>query len=275
MHKGDLAPVVKLEEGSLQVSADIAYKRLGIVNVIFFGSPNAGDREWILIDAGLYGTAPAIKKAAIERFGQGARPAAIILTHGHFDHVGSLVSLAEEWNVRIFAHPKEFPYLDGTSSYPPPDAFAGGTMSLLSPLFPRGPIDVRRNLHPLPDDQTVPGMAEWKWIPTPGHAPGHISLWRESDRTLISGDAVITTRQESAYAVAVQEPELHGPPMYFTPDWNEAKRSVQALADLKPEILIAGHGTPLKGENLRNGLFHLAATFDDIAIPKSLVNAPG
>ena len=45
------------------------------------------------------------------------------------------------------------------------------------------------------------------------HAPGHISYWREVDRTLVVGDAFITTAQESAYAVATQAPELHGPPI--------------------------------------------------------------
>ena len=75
-------------------------------------------------------------------------------------------------------------------------------MATLSPLFPRGPIDVSERLYALPEDGSVPGMRDWKWIATPGHTDGHISLWRESDRTLISGDAVITTRQESAYAVA-------------------------------------------------------------------------
>jgi hypothetical protein len=46
-----------------------------------------------------------------------------------------------------------------------------------------------------------------------------VSIWREEDRALIAGDAFITTDQESAYAVLRQEPELHGPPQYFTPDW--------------------------------------------------------
>ena len=49
------------------------------------------------------------------------------------------------------------------------------------------------------------------------------------DRTLIAGDAFITTKQESAYAVATQRPELHGPPMYFTPDWRSAA-SISAVS---------------------------------------------
>lgn len=90
----------------------------------------------------------------------------------------------------------------------------GGLMSMLSPLYPRGPVDVSRWLHTLPDDGSVPQMPGWRWFHTPGHTPGHIALWREGDRTINAGDDFITTRQESAYAVTVQEPEMHGPPMY-------------------------------------------------------------
>ena len=76
-------------------------------------------------------------------------------------------------------------------------------MPLLAPLFPRRPIDVSRWLQRLPEDGSVPQMHGWRWIHTPGHTPGHISFWRERDRTIIAGDAFITTNQESAYAVAV------------------------------------------------------------------------
>src|SRR5690606_10707478 len=138
--------------------------------------------------------------SAVERrFGKGSRPTAIIMTHGHFDHVGALEDLARRWNVPVYAHPMEMQYLDGTASYPPPDpGVGGGLMARLSPLYPRGPVNVGERLQPLPDDGTVPGMAGWTWIHTPGHTVGHIALWRASDRTLVAGDAFITTNQESA-----------------------------------------------------------------------------
>src|SRR5947209_4121014 len=78
------------------IAPDLAYKRLAIVNVVFYGLPLARDREWVLIDAGIRGTAGLIRRAAEKRFG--SRPAAIILTHGHFDHVGALGDLAERWD---------------------------------------------------------------------------------------------------------------------------------------------------------------------------------
>src|ERR1700710_183150 len=85
------------------------------------------------------------------RRGSAARalPSAIVLTHGHFDHVGPLETLAKEWDVPIYAHKLEHPYLNGTKSYPPPDpTVGGGLMSLLSPLYPRKPGDVSERLRP-------------------------------------------------------------------------------------------------------------------------------
>src|SRR4051812_31628170 len=220
------------EDGTHEVTQDLAYLRLFMVNVAYIGNPDARGASWVLIDAGLKGTASAIRKAAAERFGPESKPAAIILTHGHADHVGALEDLARSWDGPIYAHELELPYLDGRSSYPPPDpTVGGGLMAATSGLLPRGPVDVSRWLKVLPPDGSVPPLPGWKWLHTPGHTPGHISLWRETDRALIAGDALITTRQESAYAVAIQRPEMHGPPMYYTQDWPAARESVKRLAD--------------------------------------------
>ena len=252
------------EESVREIADDLAYRRLAMVNVIYFGRPGG---QWVLIDAGLPGTAGMISSSASARFGN-RPPSAIILTHGHIDHVGALRTLAERWNVPVYAHNQEHPYLNGTSAYPKPDpAVGGGTMSLLAKLFPRGPFDFSTWLQPLPDDGNVPFMDGWKWIHTPGHAAGHISLWRKHDGSLIAGDAFITTAQESAYAVAVQEPELHGPPMYFTPDWQQAASSVRTLASLEPETVITGHGHAMRGPAMRAALHLLASSFEQVAVP--------
>ena len=253
--------------GVIELASDLAYRRVGFVNVVLAGAPGG---PFVLVDAGLPGTRQVIEHAIAERFGQGARPSAVVLTHGHIDHVGALEALAAAWEVPVYAHPHEFPYLNGTSSYPPPDPHVGGgLMATFSTLFPRGPIDVKRWLHALPEDGTVPGMPGWQWLHTPGHAPGHVSFWREADRAMIAGDAFITTAQESLYAAAVsQEPELHGPPMYFTPDWHAARLSVQKLAGLRPELAMTGHGRAMRGPSMTAALTELAERFEQVAVPK-------
>jgi glyoxylase-like metal-dependent hydrolase (beta-lactamase superfamily II) len=251
--------------GFRDVALNVGFMRCAMVNVIALGDRS----RWILIDAGLYGFAPTIVAAAEARFGPAARPAAIVLTHGHFDHVGSLEPLLDVWDVPVYAHEFEMPYLTGRSSYPPPDPLVGrGTMALLSRLYPRGPIDLTGRVEMLPAAGHVPGASDWRWIHTPGHAPGHISLFRESDRCLVSGDALITTKQESTIAVLFQRCELHGPPAYFTPDWDRSRDSVRTLAALAPDTIVAGHGQPWGGESMRERLYWLAENFDEVERPR-------
>ena len=257
----------------IQAADDLAWLRCGIVNVAFLGHPDAGDRGWVMVDAGLPGFAGTITRAAEARFG-GSRPAAIVLTHGHFDHVGALRELAEQWDAPIYAHPLELPYISGVSAYPPPDpTVGGGALAFTSPLFPPGPFDFSDRARALPHggqestSGSVPGAPEWEWRHTPGHAPGHVSLWRARDRALVAGDAFVTTKQESAIAVYEQRLELHGPPMYYTPDWDAAKASVEALAALRPAVAVTGHGLPMSGPALADGLERLARDFDRVARP--------
>ena len=225
--------------------------------------------EWVLIDTGLKSSAPKIKKMAEQLFGKDARPAAIILTHGHFDHTGSLMRLAEEWNVQIYCHYLELPYLSGKSSYPPPDPTVnGGLMAKMAWVYPKKPINVEGRLNILPPDGSVPFLSGWRYIYTPGHAPGHVSFFRNKDRVLIAGDAVVTTIQESVMSVMVQKKKLSGPPKYFTYDWDAARNSVMAIADLRPEIVATGHGKPMSGPEMQAALHNLARHFDEKAIPK-------
>ena len=88
----------------------------------------------------------------------------------------------------------------------------------------------------LPGEGSELSLAEmpgWKLIHTPGHTPGHVSFFRESDRTLLVGDAFCTTKAESFFAANLFQPaELHGPPSYFTSDWGATKVSVRKLAGL-------------------------------------------
>lgn len=263
------AAAIGAEPWPRAVTGDLAYLRTILVNVFYSGLPGAGDRDWVLIDAGMPGHAGAIASAAARRFRPGARPSAIIMTHGHFDHVGSLLALAQLWDVPVFAHELELPYLTGRSAYPPPDpTVGGGLLALFSWLFPRGPIDLGARVHPLPADGSVPFMPGWRWIHTPGHTAGHVALFRDSDRTLIAGDAFVTTKQESALAVAQQRQEVHGPPAYYTSDWPSARQSVEALSALNPELAATGHGVPMTGEPLRAGLRALLKDFDTVAYPQ-------
>ena len=195
------------DDGTREIAPDLAYRRIAIANVIFYGKPDAGDRNWVLIDTGVIGGKAFIKSAARARFGANARPCAIILTHGHFDHVGVLEDLVEEWDVPVYAHELEHPYLNGRAAYPPGDpSVGGGLMASLSSLYPTRPVDVSARLEALPSDGTVPHMPGWRWLHTPGHSPGHVSFWRRADQTLIAGDAFVTTASKFGLCDGGPEP---------------------------------------------------------------------
>jgi glyoxylase-like metal-dependent hydrolase (beta-lactamase superfamily II) len=253
------------------ITPDIRGLRIVFVNV--FGVAHA-DGSWTLIDAGLPYSETLIRHWAEKEF-QGA-PNAILLTHGHFDHVSAAGQLAAHWNVSVYAHPDERPYLTGEQEYPPPNfAAGGGLMSLLSPLLPRRPVNLGQRLRLLEsaDSEVLDVMPGWQILHTPGHTPGHISFFREQDGTLLPGDAFCTTKPESFFEAAIaQKPELHGPPAYFTSDWRSARRSVERLATLRPQIVAPGHGRPIAGESVAPTLQRLAAQFDEVAVPENRSN---
>jgi glyoxylase-like metal-dependent hydrolase (beta-lactamase superfamily II) len=248
-----------------RVAPGLYRTKIMMVNVYFVGEDAD---NWVLVDAGLAGSADTIKNVAEEIYGEGAKPRCIVLTHGHFDHIGALKELIDEWGVTVYAHELELPYLQGMSDYPPADpTVGGGLMALSSFMYPRSPIDLGDRVWEFPEDRDVPGMEDWIILETPGHSPGHVSFFRASDKVLIAGDAVVTTKQESAFSVLTQKKELNGPPMYFTPDWRQAEESVKKIAQIKPSVVATGHGIPMRGEELEEQLAELAHNFKELAVP--------
>lgn len=260
-------PATSKQSGiSIEVLPDLYLHTIQIVNIVFYSCPNSDD--FVLIDAGMPSSADAIITAAEKRFGENARPKAIILTHGHFDHVGAVIELVRHWKVPVYANTLELPYLTGEIDYPEADPSSdSGLVAKMSPIFPNEAVNLTGYIEELPLDGTVPYMEGFQWIHTPGHSPGHVSLFRERDGALIVGDAFVTVKQESLYKVFTQEKEINGPPKYFTTDWALAFDSVKKLAALKPTIAITGHGLPMSGEELTQNLKRLADNFEEIAIP--------
>ncbi|WKA54527.1 MBL fold metallo-hydrolase [Planococcus shixiaomingii] len=261
-------PVTSLNShDGIGIGEDLFIYTIQIANVIFYGKPGVGN-DWVLIDAGMPKSGNVIKEAAAARFGDGNPPKAIILTHAHFDHIGGLIDLLEQWDVPVYAHSLEIPYITGKRDYPDPDmTVEGGMVAKMSKLFPHEAINIGSRARVLPADGTVPEMPGWRWIHTPGHTEGHVSLFRKSDKALIAGDAFVAVKQDSMYKVITQELEISGPPVYFTPDWEAAELSVKKLAELQPRLALTGHGVPMSGEYLENGLANLAEHFKEIAIP--------
>ena len=239
-----------------RIAPDVGWLPISFVNVFFVGHPGG---PWTLIDTGLPGRAEQIVEAAEARFGGGSRPEAILLTHGHFDHVGNALALAEKWDVPIYAHRNEFPFLTGRSAYPPPDPTIGGAMAFLCRFMPSRPPDLSSRLRELPND--LPMLLGWECIPTPGHSPGHVSFFRASDRIVIDGDAVATMNMDSWAGLLSGRRELARAGAPFTYDWDLARASVKKMAALRPSVLACGHGNPVSDADLGAKLEEFAENF--------------
>ena len=211
-----------------------------------------------------------ILSVAAARFGEIARPAAIVLTHGHFDHVGALEPLLAVWDVPVYAHTLELPFLTGRADYPPPDPTVGrGRMSRLSPLFPETRHRPRRpRAAAARPAAQCPACLAGAGSHTPGHSPGHVSLFRAGRRR---PDCRRRGGDDAAgvdLRLCTQKQELTGPPAYFTIDWEKSRRSAVALAALRPAVLVTGHGPPIRGRKAALLLGKLARDFDSRARPR-------
>lgn len=259
-------PATSIRSGTgEELRPDVYYHTIQIVNIALIGNP--GDK-FVLIDAGMPHSAEKIISVTEKRFGPGAKPEAIILTHGHFDHVGALIELVEHWDSPVYAHELELSYLTGLKRYPEPDmTVEGGMVAKISPIFPIEPINMGNHVRVLPSDGTVPHLPEFRWIHTPGHSTGHVSFYRDEDGLLVAGDAFVTVKQEYLYRVFTQEKEISGPPRYLTPDWTSAWESVKKLEALHPSVAVTGHGIAMKGGELSQNLEMLVRKFHEIAIP--------
>ena len=252
-----------------QVAQGVWGMRLLFVNVYMIANRRSAGKGWVLVDTGTPGSAKKIIAMAEALFGPGTRPSAIVLTHGHIDHAGSLKELLRYWDVPVYAHQLELPYLTGKSGYPPTDPNAGGGfMSFISFTFPTKPIDISKNVRGIDLYDGIPELPEWKVIHTPGHTPGHISLYFPLNATLVSGDAFTTTQPESAFYLLTYSKKVSGPPRYFTTDWIAAGKSVRKLAALQPRIAATGHGPVMRGKELQAELNFLANRFESVAVPE-------
>jgi glyoxylase-like metal-dependent hydrolase (beta-lactamase superfamily II) len=180
----------------------------------------------------------------------------IVLGHAHADHRGTAPYLGAP----VFCHPDEVTDAEGDKAVTPyfnlsllPVAPVRWIYPLLLRWWDGGAVKVNGTVS---EGDEVAGF---KVLHFPGHAPGLIGLWRESDRVALVSDVVYLV--DSARLKPLPHGEASVPHPAFAWNHQEAKRSVRRLAELEPLVVATGHEEPLRGENLRPVLEAAAEKF--------------
>src|SRR5918911_3628109 len=177
-----------------------------------------------LVDAGLPDQMEAISAALVEA-GTGVRDLRrIIFTHQDLDHVGSGAALVRQSGARVLAHSADAPHIDGSLRLlkPSPEMLQQRPQ-MREVLEHLEPVGVDEHLE---DGERLDLADGTRVIFTPGHTPGHLSLYLERPKVLVAGDAL-----------TAEAGRLNGPNPPFTLDVGEAARSVRRLADVEIDTI--------------------------------------
>ncbi|MGE3804942.1 MAG: MBL fold metallo-hydrolase [Gemmataceae bacterium] len=191
----------------------------------FFNVYLVGD---LLIDAG---TRWARRRILREL---GARvPAALALTHCHPDHQGSAAAICTRFGIPLACHEADVPAMEGRADMVP----TGRILRAACRVWAGPPHPVERVL------RDGDRLGDLRVIHAPGHTPGHVFFWRETDRLVIAGDVLANIH------FITGRPGLREPPAAFSADFQENRRSLAMLLALRPSLVCFGHGPPLRDMN--------------------------
>lgn len=197
------------------------------------------DKHSVLLDTGYPGQLEQLQTAVDAA---GAPPVThILLTHQDIDHIGNLPELAQSLAIEVSAHPLEKPYIQGDQRLLRFTDEAIASIDLMPDTVPESFRNglKRLMLHPpkatvhreITGGEKLPLCGGITVIDTPGHTPGHISLYHGPSRTLIAGDAL-----------TVKDGQLHGADPATTLDPVTAQASIAKLLAFEIEAIVCYHG---------------------------------
>ncbi|MFD0674427.1 MBL fold metallo-hydrolase [Cohnella sp. GCM10027633] len=204
------------------------------------------ESEMILVDCGYPDFIPLLEEAASRHDVTLDSVTRLIVTHHDMDHIGSLAALKRTYpHIEIIAHELEAPYIEGAKKSLRLEQAESTINALPVEAKPHAEQFIRflQSIEPVAVDRTVSNGERLPWcdgieiVLTPGHMPGHISLYLPATKTLIAADAVVI--EEGKLAIANPQ---------YTLDLDEAIRSVRRLLDYDIEQLICYHGGLYQGD---------------------------
>ncbi|MBH8597274.1 MULTISPECIES: MBL fold metallo-hydrolase [unclassified Thermoactinomyces] len=212
------------------------------------------EHEMILIDCGYPNSGDHLEKAAEQAGVSLSGLTRVIVTHHDLDHAGALSGLKKKYpHIEIIAHELERPYIEGKKK----SLRLEQAEAMLAVIKNEEKADAERFIsflqtyEPATVDRTVVAGERLPWcggieiVHTPGHMPGHISLYLLFSKTMIAGDAVV-----------VEHGRLNIANPQYTLDMEEALRSVRRLLDYDIDHLICYHGGTFHGD-IKNALKQL------------------
>lgn len=187
--------------------------------------------EAILVDTGMPGMHTQLLEEVKQNDIQLENLEKVIVTHQDIDHIGCLPEIINTLNhsVSVYSHKLDQPYIEGKKpllklDFPP-------QLQHLVENPPKATVN-----HSLNGEEELPFCGGIKIIHTPGHSPGHISLYVKESKTLIAGDALICANEK-----------LMGPVPQTTPDMETALTSIKQLLNYEIDQVICFHGGLVKG----------------------------
>lgn len=198
------------------------------------------DQHAVLVDVGMPGQLDAIRAAMAAEGVPFERLDGVILTHQDIDHIGAIREVlgAASRPVTVYAHAEDRPYIEGKR---PLIKWSEERLVKVLEQVPEPMRDRMRTFfqnppsaevtHVVEDGEVLPIAGGVQVIFTPGHTPGHISLYHLPSKTLIAGDA--TTCQDG---------RILGPSPQATEDMARATASHRRFADLDVAQVICYHG---------------------------------
>lgn len=176
--------------------------------------------EDVLIDAG----AAFDRKRILKQVG-GAGIRTHALTHAHLDHYGASHAVCTALNLPLWCGTEDVAAVEAGK-------MVGGPRNGMVPGPKAHPV-----ARALREGDEVAGFTV---LDTPGHSPGHVSYWRESDRVLVCGDVMW------GWNTLLMRGDPREPLPLFSPDPARNRDSARRLAALEPALVLFGHGPPLR-----------------------------
>lgn len=182
----------------------------------------AGEDELTLIDAGLRGSGPLLRRY-LEGLGRSPRDVTrIVCTHGHPDHIGGVREMAAMTGAEVYMHRADVERVKMNMR----DALRELRPWAFVAAFTRGPEDAK----PLEDGDVLPVLGGLEVIHTPGHTPGSVCLYLRERRILIVGDVLQVIRGRVSL-----------PSFVFTEDMALARRSIARLCTISIDTICFAH----------------------------------